>query len=74
MLRSGLQEGVLDEQLLLQRTPLGRFGRADEVASVISFLVSSNASFVTGVCLPVDGGITIDGTFHMTPDGSPSEG
>ena len=64
MTRSGLAAGVLDETLLLQRTPLGRFGRADEVAAAVSFLVSAEASFVTGVMLPVDGGIIIDGTFH----------
>jgi NAD(P)-dependent dehydrogenase (short-subunit alcohol dehydrogenase family) len=64
MLRSGLEQGVLDEGLLLQRTPLGRFGRADEVAAAVSFLVGPDASFVTGTVLEVDGGITIDGTFH----------
>ncbi len=65
MMLGGLERGVLDRDRLLSRTPLMRFGHADEVASVISFLVSSDASFVTGVCLAVDGGITIDGTFHV---------
>lgn len=64
MMLGGLERGSLDQDRLLSRTPLMRFGRADEVASVISFLVSADASFVTGVCLRVDGGITIDGTFH----------
>ena len=64
MTHTGLANGVLDEQLLLQHTPLGRLGRADEVASAVSFLVSRDASFVTGVMLPVDGGFIIDGTFH----------
>lgn len=41
-----------------------RFGRAEEVAAAVSFLASADASFVTGVVLEVDGGITIDGTFH----------
>ncbi len=39
--------------------PLGRAGRADEVASAILFLASDEASFITGVALPVDGGRTI---------------
>ena len=38
---------------------LGRAGRADEVARAILFLASEEASFITGVALPVDGGRTI---------------
>lgn len=40
---------------------LGRFGRSEEVASVIAFLASDDSSFVTGVCIPVDGGMRILG-------------
>lgn len=38
--------------------PLGRIAAAEEVAAVILFLASSDAGFVTGAALPVDGGIT----------------
>ncbi len=37
---------------------MGRRGRADEVAAAALFLASDDASFVTGVALPVDGGFT----------------
>jgi NAD(P)-dependent dehydrogenase (short-subunit alcohol dehydrogenase family) len=38
--------------------PLGRIATADEVANAILFLASADAAFITGVALPVDGGIT----------------
>lgn len=41
------------------RIPLARFGAADEVASAVLFLASDSASYITGVELPVDGGLSI---------------
>jgi NAD(P)-dependent dehydrogenase (short-subunit alcohol dehydrogenase family) len=38
------------------RHPLGRFGQAEEVANAILYLSSDEASFTTGIALPVDGG------------------
>ncbi len=43
---------------IVREHKLRRLGRADEIASVCAFLVSADASFVTGVALPVDGGYT----------------
>lgn len=46
----------IDVARLEGRTPLARFGKVHEVASVAQFLLSDAASYVTGVVLPVDGG------------------
>ncbi|MFB7944723.1 SDR family NAD(P)-dependent oxidoreductase [Kitasatospora phosalacinea] len=44
--------------LVARSTPLGRPARAEEVAQAAAWLLSDRASYVTGVTLPVDGGIT----------------
>ncbi|MEF3305915.1 SDR family NAD(P)-dependent oxidoreductase [Paenibacillus sp. GYB003] len=41
---------------LTARTPMGRLGTVDEVANAFLFLASDDASYITGVTLPVDGG------------------
>jgi 3-oxoacyl-[acyl-carrier protein] reductase len=47
-------DGIAD--FVHREMPLGRFGTADEVASVVTFLCSRQASLVTGACIAVDGG------------------
>ena len=39
--------------------PLGRYGEVEEVASTIAFLASDSASFITGACIPIDGGMNL---------------
>jgi meso-butanediol dehydrogenase/(S,S)-butanediol dehydrogenase/diacetyl reductase len=42
----------------VERIPLGRAAEPDDIAAVIAFLASDDARFVTGVNLPVDGGLS----------------
>ena len=42
----------------VDQTPLGRAAHLEEVAAVVSFLMSDDASYVNGVAMAVDGGLT----------------
>jgi NAD(P)-dependent dehydrogenase (short-subunit alcohol dehydrogenase family) len=53
--------GLTDEQRerLVALTPLGRIGTPDDVAGPVAFLCSPAAAFLTGVVLPIDGGLSM---------------
>lgn len=61
-IESDMMHAAMDEprkQRVLSRTPLARFGNADEIAGAALYLSSPAGAFVTGVCLPIDGGFAI---------------
>lgn len=62
LIRTGMTgDMIADKQRVdgyLERIPLGRVGEPEEVADAILFLASDAARYITGVILPVDGGVT----------------
>ncbi|MCV9386601.1 SDR family oxidoreductase [Reichenbachiella ulvae] len=54
------EDGSLTErsEKVIAKTPMGRFGEIDELNGAAQFLCSEQASFITGVVLPVDGGFS----------------
>ncbi|XP_010557237.1 PREDICTED: tropinone reductase homolog At2g29330-like [Tarenaya hassleriana] len=53
------------EKALMSRTPLGRVGEPEEVASLVTFLCLPASSYITGQTICVDGGLTVNGfSYH----------
>lgn len=60
-LNAALLDGTERGRELLMRTPMGRFGKLDEVVGAAVLLASDAASFITGQCIAVDGGFLASG-------------
>jgi NAD(P)-dependent dehydrogenase (short-subunit alcohol dehydrogenase family) len=58
MVTDMIAKGELSVPEATANQPIGRFGRAEEIAAAVLWLCSPGASFVLGVALPVDGGYT----------------
>lgn len=60
--KTGMPEDQLNEfaQAMQNRIPLKRFGKPDDIANLVSFLASDDASFITGSEYNIDGGININ--------------
>jgi NAD(P)-dependent dehydrogenase (short-subunit alcohol dehydrogenase family) len=60
-LNSALLDGTARGREFLTRTPMGRFGKAEELIGAAVLLASDAASFITGQCIAVDGGFLASG-------------
>jgi NAD(P)-dependent dehydrogenase (short-subunit alcohol dehydrogenase family) len=60
--KTPLTEGVLSSpaflEAVLRATPTGRLGTPDDVAAAVAFLAGPDAGWISGVCLPLDGGFS----------------
>ena len=64
MLQTGFEKNklVFDEMMLLKKlTPLGRFGKPEEVADLVLFLASDESKFITGQVVSINGGLNTGG-------------
>lgn len=62
LVQQGIDQGLVTEQTYLSRIPMGRLGSLNEVVEAVTFLASSEASFITGEVMRVDGGWT---AYHL---------
>jgi meso-butanediol dehydrogenase / (S,S)-butanediol dehydrogenase / diacetyl reductase len=53
-----MEEDDETREAFLDRIPMGRLGEPEDIARAVLFLASENAAFITGVNLPVDGGVS----------------
>lgn len=62
---SNLNDPNFDNEFFIKQiTPIRRWGKPEDVAALAAFLASDDASYLNGVIIPCDGGITINGTVN----------
>ncbi len=54
----GFIDSLPEKEVFRDRIPMGRYGKVDEVAELISLLASDRAAYITGQNIRIDGGIT----------------
>jgi gluconate 5-dehydrogenase len=59
MMRSALNGDPARSAKVLGRTPMNRFGTPEDIGWAATYLCSPAAKFITGIVLPVDGGVSI---------------
>lgn len=78
VIETGMTGGLLDQSegamrtLVEQETPVGRIGRADDVAAAVAFLAGEDAGYISGATILIDGGQTLRGWprwFRREPGG-----
>ena len=64
MVAETIARGAIDEQLVIDHTPAGRWALQADIAGAVVLLCAGDARFVTGQTLAVDGGYTTFGAAH----------
>jgi NAD(P)-dependent dehydrogenase (short-subunit alcohol dehydrogenase family) len=65
MFKGMVERGERDPKTILQHTPMGKLVEPEDIAQAALFLASERARLVTGVVLPVDGGLVADGLWSV---------
>ena len=58
-LKKEINSKIKFDRRMKEAHPIGRIGKPEEIANVVCFLASEEASFMTGLTVPVDGGRSI---------------
>ncbi|MBU2092246.1 MAG: SDR family oxidoreductase, partial [Alphaproteobacteria bacterium] len=73
-LQAAIDDGKRDPKALEENSAFGRLIRTEEIAKACSFLASDDASGITGVALPVDGGWLVAPSWHTYGGVPPKRG